>query len=126
MIPFDELGVLGVPGGVPGVLGVVLIFGCSCTVALVGGLMPIPEEARRAGVPPMWMGYIGVDDVDGYAKRVKAAGGAIHRAAEDIPGIGRFAVAGDPDGAGFILFTGTSDQVPSPAPAGGGGYSTRS
>ena len=45
----------------------------------VGGLMPIPEDARRAGVPPMWMGYIGVDDVDAYAKRVKTAGGAIHR-----------------------------------------------
>jgi predicted enzyme related to lactoylglutathione lyase len=88
----------------------------------VGGLMPIPEDARRAGVPPMWMGYIGVDDVDAYAKRVKTAGGAIHRDAEDIPGIGRFAVAGDPDGAGFILFTGTSDQAPSPAPAGAPGH----
>ena len=34
---------------------------------MVGGLMPIPEQARKAGVRPAWMGYIGVDDVDVYA-----------------------------------------------------------
>jgi len=60
---------------------------------MVGGLMPIPDDARAMGVQPAWMGYIGVDDVDDYAKRVKAAGGAIHREPADIPGVGRFAVA---------------------------------
>jgi uncharacterized protein len=35
----------------------------------VAGLMPIPEEAAKHGVPPTWMGYIGVDDVDATAKR---------------------------------------------------------
>src|SRR5262245_38877778 len=47
---------------------------------MVGGLMPIPEDARKAGVGPAWMGYIGVDDVDVYAGRVTKAGGAIRRA----------------------------------------------
>jgi predicted enzyme related to lactoylglutathione lyase len=89
---------------------------------MVGGLMPIPEDARRAGVRPAWMGYVGVDDVDAYAKRVKSAGGAIHRDPEDIPGIGRFAVAGDPDGAGFIIFKGTSAEAPPPPPAGTPGH----
>ncbi len=65
----------------------------------VGGLMPIPEEARAAGAKPHWTGYIAVDDVDAYAKRVTAAGGAVHRAPEDIPGVGRFAVVADPHGA---------------------------
>src|SRR5438105_1625895 len=46
---------------------------------MVGGLMPIPEDAFKAGAQPAWMGYIAVDDVDVYAQRVKAAGGAIHR-----------------------------------------------
>ena len=86
--------------------------------AMVGGLMPIPEDARKAGVGPTWMGYIGVNDVDAYAKRVKTAGGAIRREASDIPGIGRCAGAGDPHGAGFILFKGTSEEAPPPAPAG--------
>ena len=89
---------------------------------MIGGLMPIPEDARKAGVRPAWMGYISVDDVDLYAKRVKTAGGVVHRGPEDIPGVGRFAVVGDPDGAGFMLFKGATDQAPTPAPAGTPGH----
>jgi predicted enzyme related to lactoylglutathione lyase len=51
---------------------------------MVGGMMPISEEARATGARPAWNGYVLVDDVDVYAERVKAAGGAIHRAPEDI------------------------------------------
>ena len=80
----------------------------------VGGIMPIPADAK--GMPPMWMGYIGVDDVDAYAEKVKKSGGAIRRPPTDIPGVGRFAVAADPHGAGFILFKGNSNAVPEPAP----------
>jgi len=89
---------------------------------MVGGLMPIPEDARRAGVKPAWMGYIEVDDVDASAERIKKAGGAIHRGPEDIPGVGRFAVAGDPYGAGFMLFAASSDQQAVPAPPGAPGH----
>ena len=85
--------------------------------ATVGGLMPIPEDAARMGVRPAWMGYIAVDDVKAYADKVKAAGGAIHRPATDIPNVGTFAVASDPQGAGFILFKGNSDQAPAQDPA---------
>ena len=77
---------------------------------MVGGLMPIPEEA--AGVRPAWMGYIAVDDVKAYADKVKAAGGAIHRPPTEIPNVGTFAVAGDPSGAGFLLFKGDGDEAP--------------
>jgi uncharacterized protein len=94
----------------------------SVGATMVGELMPIPETARNAGARPGWMGYIGVDDVDAYAARVTQAGGAIHRGPEDIPGVGRFAVASDPQGAGFILFRGSSDQVPAPAPPDAPGY----
>jgi predicted enzyme related to lactoylglutathione lyase len=51
----------------------------------------------------MWLPYIGVDDVDGFTNRVQAAGGAMKRAPEDIPGIGRFSVVTDPQGAMFAL-----------------------
>ena len=78
----------------------------------VGGIMPIPDDARKMGVPPTWMGYIGVDDVDAYAKKVTAAGGKIHKPPADIPSVGRFAVAADPHGAGFMLFKGNLDQTP--------------
>ena len=76
----------------------------------VGGLMPIPAEARAMGVGPCWMGYIAVDDVDVYAARVTAAGGAVLRAPEDIPGVGRFAVVADPHGAAFQLIKGNSPE----------------
>lgn len=88
----------------------------------VGGLMPIPDEARANGARPMWSGYIGVDDVEEYAVKVKAAGGAIHRGPDDIPNVGRFAVASDPTGAMFILFRGASDQAPTPAAPGTSGH----
>lgn len=89
---------------------------------MVGGLMPIPESARSMGARPAWMGYVGVDDVDAYSARVTAAGGAILRVPEDIPGIGRFAVAADPHGAAFILFRGSSDQAPTPVAQGTPGH----
>jgi predicted enzyme related to lactoylglutathione lyase len=83
---------------------------------MVGGLMDIPEEACRNGAQPGWVGYVGVDDVDGYAARVKAAGGTIHKAAEDIPGVGRFCVVADPQGAAFVLFKGTGGEMPASVP----------
>jgi uncharacterized protein len=80
---------------------------------MVGGLMPIPEEAK--GVPPCWMGYVAVDDVKAYADKVKAAGGAIHRPPTAIPNVGTFAIAGDPFGAGFLLFKGDGEGAPNVA-----------
>jgi uncharacterized protein len=78
----------------------------SAGAATVGGLMPITTEAAAKGAKPCWTGYIGVPDVDAYAQRVKAEGGAVHSPPQDIPGVGRFAVVADPHGAAFILFKG--------------------
>jgi predicted enzyme related to lactoylglutathione lyase len=80
----------------------------------IGGVMDLPEELRSMHVPPCWTGYVGVDDVDAYAARVTAAGGSVKRDAQDIPGVGRFAVVNDPYGAAFILFKGNSGQQPAP------------
>ena len=84
----------------------------------VGGLMALPSEALKMGARPGWIGYIGVSDVDTYVQRVIQAGGVVHRAAEDIPGVGRFAVVADPQGAAFVLFKGFSDQRPPQPPPG--------
>ncbi len=70
----------------------------------VGGIMQLPAAVLEAGGRPAWIGYIGVDDVDAYAERVAAAGGKIYRPADDIPGVGRFAIVADPHGAVFCLF----------------------
>ncbi len=82
----------------------------------VGGLMPIPEEAKKMGAPSCWNGYIAVDDVKAYADKVKAAGGRIFRPPTDIPNVGAFAVVGDPDGAAFMLFKGNGDGAPAQDP----------
>src|SRR5690606_9879898 len=60
-------------------------------------------------------------DADAAAERVQHAGGMLHRAPADVPGIGRFAVVADPQGAGFILFAPEGDP-PAPVPAGTPGH----
>jgi predicted enzyme related to lactoylglutathione lyase len=70
----------------------------------VAGMMELSAEMRDAGASPGWMGYVYVDDVDATARRVTELGGLVHRAASDIPSIGRFAVVAAPDGAAFALF----------------------
>jgi predicted enzyme related to lactoylglutathione lyase len=84
----------------------------------VAGLMPIPDDTREAGVPPMWMGYIAVDDVDEAAGRLEREGGNVHRAPTDVPGIIRFAVVADPQGAGFIIAKGLMENAPPELPPG--------
>jgi predicted enzyme related to lactoylglutathione lyase len=82
----------------------------------VGGLMTLPEEARVKGARPGWIGYLAVDDVDAYVARVTQAGGMLHRAPDDIPGVGRFAVVADPQGAAFVLFKGMGEHPGFAAP----------
>ena len=66
---------------------------------MVAGLMSIPEEAAKMGVPPNWTGYVGVADVDASTAKIKALGGKVYKEPTDIPGVGRFSVVADPQGA---------------------------
>jgi predicted enzyme related to lactoylglutathione lyase len=83
---------------------------------MVGGLMPLTPETAAMGVPPCWTGYIHVADVDAMVARLTAAGGALRRPAEDIPGVGRLAVVADPHDAVFILFKPNGEAPPAPPP----------
>jgi len=71
----------------------------------VAGLMQLNDEMKAAGASPGWLGVIGVADTDEAAKAIEAAGGAILRAPDDIPNVGRFAIVADPGGAAFELLT---------------------
>lgn len=74
----------------------------------VGGV-----SGTLAGGMPGWSGYIYSDDVDATASAIAAAGGAVHHGPGDIPGVGRFAVVADPQGAPFkLLKPGGPDQPP--------------
>ena len=71
----------------------------------VGGVMQLDEDMTKAGMKPIWVGYVGVADVDATAEAVKAAGGTIHVPPTDIPDVGRFAMAADPGHALFYVMT---------------------
>ncbi|MBV8185717.1 MAG: VOC family protein [Alphaproteobacteria bacterium] len=83
--------------------------------APVAGLMTLPKEACDAGAKPGWIGYVGVDDVDACVQRIQKAGGTMHMPPTDIPGIGRFAMVADPQGASFNLFKGGAQTMDQPA-----------
>ena len=70
----------------------------------VSGLMDLPEDARKSGLRPSWLGYVGVSDVDAAADRIKELGGAVHVPPKDSPNISRFSIAVDPQMATIALF----------------------
>ncbi len=76
--------------------------------AHAAGLMRQPAEAAAMGAPPGWIGHVEVDDVDASAAQAASLGGTVHAPGRDIPGVGRFAVIADPQGAVLCLFRGTS------------------
>jgi len=77
----------------------------------VAGLMPLPEEARAQGARPAWMGYISTSDLDAEVAAVAEAGGAVWRATETLPQVGRFAVVADPLGAPYCLWQDVSGRA---------------
>lgn len=70
----------------------------------LGGVMKLPEEAAKMGLPPHWMAHVEVEDVDATAALAKKRGGKVHKEPTDIPTVGRFAVLGDPQGAAISIF----------------------
>ena len=76
----------------------------------VGGLMYLPEEGRRMGATPRWMGYVAVDDVGATATQIRRRGGDVLLPPTDS-NIGQVSVVSDPQQATFALVSGlTYDQ----------------
>ncbi len=71
----------------------------------VGGLMELPEEGRRLGATPRWVGYVAVDDIDAKASQIRRRGGAVLLPPTDS-NIGRVSVVADPQKANFALVSG--------------------
>ncbi len=80
--------------GMPGFTYLLALSGADMVAGLMQPDTPMPE---------FWMVYFAVDDCDAAAARVADLGGGIHRAPEDIPDTGRFAIVTDPQGAAFGL-----------------------
>ncbi|HSL69431.1 MAG TPA: VOC family protein [Longimicrobiales bacterium] len=71
--------------------------------APIAGLMPLADEAKAAGAPPSWLAYIEVPNVDETVAQATGLGAQMVGPAVDVPGVGRFAVLRDPQGAAFAV-----------------------
>src|SRR5260370_7083308 len=78
--------------------------------------MDQPEESKKMGPPPSWLGYVGVDDVDATTDHARRLGGAVYVDPRDIPNVGRFSVIADPQKAGIGLFKWSSPMTAVPIP----------
>lgn len=65
----------------------------------IAGIMGLPPDAGQ--MPPAWGGYVTVDNADETAGECAALGGKVLVPPTDVPGVGRFAVLQDPQGAVF-------------------------
>ena len=68
---------------------------------MIGGMMNKPPE--MASVPPHWMIYFRVPDINAATERIKANGGRILNGPMEVPGGDQIVNAMDPQGAGFSL-----------------------
>ncbi|MBO6574987.1 MAG: VOC family protein [Rhodothermales bacterium] len=79
-------------------------------VGKIGGIpMSGMMKAPMDDVPPCWILYITVDDVDAVVSRATELGGQNFVPAMDVPEVGRFAGIADPGGA--IIFVMKWDQL---------------
>jgi len=81
----------------------------------VAGLMDLPEEGRRMGATPRWVGYVAVDDIDATADRVRKLGGRIYVPPTDS-NIGRLSIVADAQAADFALVDGLKPERRATAP----------
>jgi uncharacterized protein len=77
----------------------------------VGGVTLLPEAAKKMGAMPYWQANVQVANVDETVALIKQLGGSIY-VTEDVPGVGRFAVIADPQGAVISVFTPARDMPP--------------
>jgi predicted enzyme related to lactoylglutathione lyase len=68
----------------------------------IGGIPP--ASYRQPGVPPHWMAYFQVDDVDASASTAKRMGANVYLPPMTMEGVGRMSVIADPQGAAFAIF----------------------
>jgi predicted enzyme related to lactoylglutathione lyase len=68
----------------------------------IGGIPP--AEAGDPKLPPHWIIYFQVADVEASTKKVQQLGGKVHMPPRKMEGVGTWSVVADPQGAAFALF----------------------
>jgi predicted enzyme related to lactoylglutathione lyase len=68
------------------------------------GMMEMNAQMVAMHVPPNWLPYFQVTDVDATANKAKELGASLAVPPLDIPNTGRFSVIQDPHGAAFAIY----------------------
>ena len=89
----------------------------------IGGVMPLPEEAAKAGASPHWLSYVCVPSVDESVSQAEGLGAKVTVPGTDIPTVGRFAILSDPQGVVFAVFTPGAEAPGHEGPANDGEFS---
>ena len=79
----------------------------------VAGIMAM-QGIVPDGVPPHWMSYLAVDDIDTRIAAAATNGATILRPCFDVPGVGRIAILTDPTGAAMGWITPAQEFCPTP------------
>jgi len=69
----------------------------------LGGSVALPAGA------PHWLTYIGTPDIDATVAQARELGAKVVKEVEEIPGMGKYAVLNDPQGAQFAVYTSSAD-----------------
>ena len=69
----------------------------------LAGIWAIPKE-HAAHVPPHWMSYILVDDVEKSLEKAKSAGATVVKEVTSAGEVGKFAIIIDPVGAHIAMW----------------------
>lgn len=67
----------------------------------IAGMYQITPE--MGPIPPHWLTYFAVDDCDATVQKATENGGSVMKPAEEIQGVGRFAILRDPASAVFAV-----------------------
>jgi hypothetical protein len=84
----------------------------------LGGIVPLKSGDS---FPAHWIGYVSVIDIEACCRAASEAGGRVGVPPTDIPGVGRFAVVFDPQGAAISPFQAEAPPS-SPRPEGPGAF----
>jgi predicted enzyme related to lactoylglutathione lyase len=82
----------------------------------VGGVMTLPDEVKKMGIPPHWTMYVGVPTLEEAVSHIERLGGSTMSHVIEVKGVGRMRVMRDPQGAVFSIYEPSVEQPPETAP----------
>ncbi len=76
----------------------------------VGGMYQLAKEQVEQGVPPHWMAYVLVEDLDATTAKISELGGKVVMGPMDVMDVGRMTLLQDPTGAVLSLWQAKSHK----------------